>query len=62
MPFRLDSVGACLKPGTLIDLPEAFLTAQASGPVRLLWGWAKGEQAPLYVVSNMASAEEACRL
>jgi uncharacterized phosphosugar-binding protein len=29
--------------------------------VMVLSGWAKGYQAPLYVVSNMDAAEEACR-
>jgi Transposase DDE domain len=62
MTFRLDILGECLKPGNLIDLPEAFFTAQAYGPVRLICCWAKGYQDPLYVVTNMASAEEACRL
>ena len=28
----------------------------------VLCGWAKGYQAPLYLVSNLATAEEACRL
>jgi Transposase DDE domain len=62
MTFRLDILEECLKPGNLIDLPEAFFTAQAYGPVRLICCWAKGYQAPLYLVTNLASAEEACRL
>jgi hypothetical protein len=60
--FRLDTLGACIKPGTLVDLPGAFLTGDAYGPIRLLCCWAKGYQEPLYLVTNMASAEEACRL
>ena len=31
------------------------------GPVLLLCCWAKGYQEPLYLVSNMDDAEEACR-
>jgi hypothetical protein len=27
--FRLDTLGWCIKPGTLVDLPEAFFTAEA---------------------------------
>jgi hypothetical protein len=42
MSFRLEMLGECLKPGNLSDVPEARLTAQASGPVRLLCCWAKG--------------------
>ena len=59
--FRLDTLGACSKPGTLIALQAGQLTRDAYGPVMLLCCWAKGYQEPLYLVSNMASAEEACR-
>jgi len=61
-PFRLDAFGACLKPGRLIELQEVHFTREAYGPVMLLCCWAKGYQKPLYLVSNMATAEEACRL
>ena len=37
-------------------------TRDAYGPVMVLSCWAKGYQDPLYLVSNMATAEEACRL
>jgi len=60
-PFRLDTLGACSKPGTLIELKEVKLTRDAYGPVMVLSCWAKGYQEPLYVVSNMDTAEEACR-
>ena len=33
----------------------------AYGPVMVLCCWAKGYQEPLYLVSNMEAAEEACR-
>jgi Transposase DDE domain len=36
------------------------LTRDAYGPVMVLSCWAKGYQEPLYVVSNMETAEEAC--
>ena len=60
--FRLETVGACIKPGTLVAFPEARMTRDAYGPVLLLCCWAKGYKAPLYLVSNMDSAEEACHL
>jgi hypothetical protein len=60
--FRLDTLGACSKPGTLIALQEVKFTRDAYGPVMVLSCWAKGYQDPLYLVSNMATAEEACRL
>jgi len=60
--FCLDTLGACLKPGRLIELQEVHYTREAYGPIMVLCCWAKGYQEPLYVVSNMATAEEACRL
>ena len=59
--FRLDTLGACSKPGRLIALQEVNITREAYGPVMVLCCWAKGYQEPLYLVSNMATAEEACR-
>jgi hypothetical protein len=58
--FRLDTLGACIKPGTLIALQEVKFTRDAYGPVMVLSCWAKGYQDPLYLVSNMDAAEEAC--
>jgi hypothetical protein len=60
--FRLDALGACSKPGTLIELQEVHFTEAAYGPVMLVCCWAKGYQEPLYLVSNMAAADEACHL
>ena len=59
--FRLDTLGACSKPGTLIELQEVRFTEAAYGPVMLVCCWAHGYQEPLYLVSNMASADEACQ-
>lgn len=60
--FRLDTLGACIKPGTLIELSEVLFTREEYGPIMLICGWAKGYKEPIYLVTNMASAEEACRL
>ena len=60
--FRLDTLGACSKPGTLIALKEVKITRDAYGPVMVLSCWAKGYHEPQYLVSNMATPEEACRL
>jgi hypothetical protein len=59
--FRLEALGSCRKPGRLIELKEVHFTREAYGPILLLCCWAKGYQEPLYLVSNMATAEEACR-
>jgi len=60
--FRLDVLGACLQPGRLIALQEVSITRDAYGPVMVLCCWAAGYQEPLYLVSNLATAEEACHL
>jgi hypothetical protein len=60
--FRLDVVGACCKPGRLIALHDAYVTREAYGPILVLCCWAKGYQDPVYLLSNMATAEEACRM
>ena len=57
--FALRELGACLKPGRLIELKEVAFTPEAYGPVMVLCCWAKGHAEPLYLVSNMSSAEEA---
>jgi Transposase DDE domain len=59
--FRLDALGACLKPGRVIELKDVYYTREAYGPLMVLCCWAKGYHEPLYLVSNMATAEEACR-
>jgi hypothetical protein len=57
--FHVAELGACLKPGRLIELKEVAVTRAAYGPVMLLCCWAQGHAEPLYLVSNMSSAEEA---
>jgi hypothetical protein len=52
-------LGACIKPGRLSELKEVALTREAYGPVMRLCCWAQGHAEPLYLVSNMSSAEEA---
>jgi len=55
-------VGWCIKPGTLVDCSEVLFTEEAYGPMMLICCWAKGYKDPLYLVTNLTSAEEACRL
>ena len=60
--FRCETVGACIKPGTLVALRDVRMTEAAYGPVLFLCCWAKGYKEPLYLVTNMTAADEACRL
>ena len=41
-PFRLAALGACLKPGRLIELQEVHCTREVYGPIMVLCCWAKG--------------------
>ena len=59
--FRLETLGACLKPGRLIERQDVHVTREAYGPVMVRRCWAKGYQEPLYLRSHMAHAEDACR-
>jgi hypothetical protein len=45
--FHVEELGACLKPGRLIELKAVALSRAAYGPVMLLCCWAKGYQEPL---------------
>jgi len=40
--LRLDPLGACRKPGTVVALSEVWFPRAAYGPLRLICGWAKG--------------------
>ena len=60
--FRLDTVKWCIKAGTLVALDGALFTRKAYGPLLVMCCWGKGNTEPWYLISNMASAEEACRL
>src|SRR5262249_18471253 len=59
--FRLDTLGACSKPGALIELKEVEITPNAYSPVEVRCCWAKGYLRPLCMVRNIQYAEEACR-
>jgi hypothetical protein len=60
-PFRLDVLGACLQPGKLMALQEVYVTRAVYGPIMVLCCGAKGYQEPLSLISNLVTAEEACR-
>jgi hypothetical protein len=60
--FRLDALGACLKPGRLSECTEVHETPEAYGPIMGLGCWAKGAHEPRYLVSHRATAEAAGRL
>lgn len=49
-----------IMPGEILRLPEVTFTRQAYGPIHALAWWRKGYKEPLYLITNLELAEEAC--
>jgi hypothetical protein len=49
-----------VEPGERLSLPAVTLRQQAYGPVQAIAWWAKGYQEPIYLLTNMDLAAEAC--
>jgi len=49
-----------LEPGDCIDMPDVGFTQENYGPVLVIAWWRKGDKEPIYLVSNLELAEEAC--
>jgi hypothetical protein len=49
-----------VRPGSSISLPDVLFTQDNYGPVHAIAWWRKGYQEPIYLVSNMELAAEAC--
>jgi len=49
-----------LRPGQLIAIPEVAFTRERYGPVQVVAWWAKDEVHPIFLVTNMELAAEAC--
>jgi len=56
--FALDEIH--LQPGNCIALPDVSVTQDEYGPVLVVAWWRRDTKEPIYLVSNMALAEEAC--
>lgn len=57
--FTLSFLSESIKPGLLIELKEVQFTRDTYGPVLVLCCWEKGYAEPLYLFSNLSSAEDA---
>lgn len=49
-----------LEPGDCISIPDVYVTQDEYGPVLVVAWWRKGDKEPIYLLSNMELAEEAC--
>jgi len=56
--FSFHEVG--VQPGECIGLPDVTFTLQAYGPVQAVAWWEARYEEPIYLVTNMELAEEAC--
>ena len=56
--FALDEIH--LKAGDCIAMPDVYVTQEEYGPVLAIAWWRKRDKEPIYLLSNMELAEEAC--
>jgi len=56
--FRFKELG--LRPGQIIGIPNVAFTEKGYGPVQVAAWWAKRYKEPIYLVTNLELAEEAC--
>ena len=56
--FSFQDLG--VRPGDIISIPTVDFTREQYGPVQVIAWWAKGNKKPLFLVTNMELAEEAC--
>lgn len=56
--FAFEEVG--VEPGGCISMPDVTFTREKYGPVHAIAWWEKGYKEPLYLVTNMELAQEAC--
>jgi hypothetical protein len=57
--YSCANLGALVEPGKHIEAPGVLFTHEKYGPVLLVCWWGKGYKDPLYLVTNMDSADEA---
>jgi hypothetical protein len=58
LPFSFVDLG--LQPGDFISIPKVQFTRQAYGPVMAIAWWQKGYQEPIFLVTHLDLAQEAC--
>ena len=56
--FDCQELGLC--PGDFTSIPDVAFTREQYGPVHVIAWWAKDYKKPIFLVTNMELAEEAC--
>jgi len=59
--FQFQDMAHYTQPGACTDAPNCRFTHKRYGPVLALCWWRKDCKEPIYLVSNMTSAEDACQ-
>lgn len=59
--FELQDMATMTAPGEIFGAPGCKFTQKKYGPVLAICWWRKDCKEPIYLVSNLVSAEEACR-
>ena len=60
-PFEFQDMAAHTAPGDFFEAPRCRFTHKKYGPILALCWWRKDCLEPIYLVSNLDSAEEACQ-
>jgi len=60
--FQCMEVISYLKPGEYIEICNTLFTNEKYGPVMVVCNWGKGHKEPIFLVTNLKSAGEACDL
>jgi len=60
--FCFQDMGEAIRAGEMMDVPKSYVTEKRHGPVTAIAWWGKGYKEPLYLITNMESAQEACFL
>lgn len=57
-----EEIGDFMRQGEMFDIPEVFFTEEKYGPLTAIAWWRSGCKEPIFLITNMESAEEACAL
>jgi Transposase DDE domain len=60
--FQFEDMAVGTRPGDCVDVPNCLFTHKRYGPVLALCWWRRDCKEPIFLVSNMASPEDACEL
>jgi hypothetical protein len=60
--LSFDEIGDFSLPGEILSVPQAYFTEEQFGPLTAITWWGRGCKEPIFLITNMESAEDACAL